>query len=133
LPARDCLAPSVELAGIAVIAEYRGHALGAADVADRRGVPPDVIQRVLHRQLRVGLEDLRLGATVIPHQVRPDEFVVEPLESKAEDPNSSPSVSLSAERIYLYKDDSVSRETVFRDERNLGNQLITDRGSYRGN
>lgn len=47
---RPTFAPSVELAaGVAVITEYRGHALGTADVPDGRGVPPYVIQRVLHR------------------------------------------------------------------------------------
>lgn len=74
--------PSVELSvRVAVIAEYRRHALGTADIADGGGVSSYVIQRILHRQLRVRLQDLRLGAAVISHEIRPDEFVVESLES----------------------------------------------------
>lgn len=83
---RENSAPPIELSGIAVITEYRRHALGAADVADGGGVSSYVIQRVLHRQLRVGFQNLRLGAAVIAHEIRSDEFVVESLESTAKQP-----------------------------------------------
>lgn len=74
------IVPSIELPGVAVVAEYRGHALRAADVTDRRRVPPNIIQGVFHRQLRVRLQYLGLGAAVVSHQIRSDEFIIEPLE-----------------------------------------------------
>lgn len=73
--------PSIELSRVAVVAEYRGHALRSADIADRRRVPSDVIQGVFHRELRVGFQYFRLGSAVISHEVRSDEFIVEPFES----------------------------------------------------
>lgn len=76
-------APSIELSGIAVIAEYRRHTFGAANVADSRGISSYVIQGVFHRQLRVSFQNLRLGAAMISHEIRSDEFIVESLESTA--------------------------------------------------
>lgn len=69
------------MTGVAVVSEYRGHALGSADVADGRGVSSYVIEGVLHRELRISFENLWLGAAVIPHEVRTNELGVEPLES----------------------------------------------------
>lgn len=74
-------APSIELPGIAVITEYRRHAFGAANVADGGGISSYVIKRILHRQLRVSFQNLRLGAAMIFHEIRSDEFIVESLES----------------------------------------------------
>lgn len=76
-------APSIELSGIAVITEYRRHTFGATNVADSGGVSSYVIQRILHRQLRVSFQNLRLGAAVISHEIRSDEFTIESLESTA--------------------------------------------------
>lgn len=76
-------APPIELSGIAVITEYRRHTFGTANVADSGGISSYVIQRIFHRQLRVGFQNLRFGATVISHEIRSDEFVVESLKSTA--------------------------------------------------
>lgn len=75
-------APSIELSGIAVITEYRRHAFGAANVTDGGSVSSYVIQRILHRQLRVSFQNLRLGAAaVISQEIGSDKFVVKSLES----------------------------------------------------
>ena len=66
---------------VAIVAEYSGHAFSSTDIADGGRVPSDVIQSVFHSEFRIRFQYFRLGTVVIPHQIRPNKFIIEPFES----------------------------------------------------
>lgn len=79
---KNAIVPSVELSRVAIVAEYRGHAFSAADIADGGRVPPNIIHSVFHGEFRIRFQYFRLGAVVVPHQIRPNKLVIEPFEPR---------------------------------------------------